>query len=305
MSSRPFLGAFRNQFKKFDHRPFRILRVAMTRVVVRDSTNRGRKQFVYPRKIHSFDEIQAEMEPGFGPNVKIVTVSADRTARDDSRKRSQTHPEKIVAGCCHLPVLCYVSLKHTHISRNSYYKVMVLIAFKTGPKGAALAHINQEPVPSATRELAEKLRKALFPELQAGKIIANLTPLRLIDTEQKCYIRPESNLVDASLTVGYIGPLEMQQRRALKRPVYDPSPSVAAICAEISRETPERIAQFNVSDVFAQFVDFRNELGGLPSDQQGLKRRAQQEASQLVDSETDSDHGGGHPKGEDGSQAGD
>jgi hypothetical protein len=167
---------------------------------------------------------------------------------------------------------------------------MVLIAFKSGKKAGGLAHINHKPVPLACHQAADKLRKTLFPELQAGKVIVNLTPLRLVDTEQNCYTRPESDLVDASLSVNYIAPLEKQQRLAVKVRVREPSLSVGAMCAEICAESTERVAQYNVSEIFTLFDDFRRELGGLPSDHRGLRRRVQQEANRLLDSETDSDN---------------
>jgi hypothetical protein len=162
-----------------------------------------------------------------------------------------SNPIRSFQGCLALPKLGWLSLRNTPISRNINFKLMCLVAF-----GPSLISINNDKVPQQLKDDASELQDALFPHLQAGKVISRLKPLTLLDMAQRgghVVACPSTGLIDAAAKIsGYLGPPERRMLQTLKEPrPAPPRPSTAAILQDFISKRPRL---FNANGLPAKFV---------------------------------------------------
>lgn len=166
-----------------------------------------------------------------------------------------SNPIKNFKGAPRLPSLRWLSIRNTPISRSEYFKLMCLVAF-----GTNIVTINDMKAPQKCKEQALIIEKDLLPELQKGRIITNLKPLRLIDTDSSDRVSPRHGLMAATLKMGYNAPSDKEYTEAFIRPDRCPAPvpSVAVICEEIAAREDEEC--YLPSDVVSTFSEQLSKL---------------------------------------------
>lgn len=205
------------------------------------------------KRIKSFEDVKIKS------NCSAIDLSSNRiqnfTGLSSLPSLSQLNldgnPIKSFEGCPDLPHLKWVSMKNSPLSRNIYFKLMCVVAF-----GNQLTTINNEKVQDCYRKQADALRDLLLPELRAGRLITNLKPLRMIDTNESCRVVPDIELVSASANVTYTTPHMMTKLMTMQSAPVAAPPSVALLCdilvakedvssipESVTRQMREKLAQ--------------------------------------------------------------
>jgi hypothetical protein len=152
-------------------------------------------------------------------------------------------------GCQLFPALRWISLRGTPISRNVHCKLMCLVAF-----GCQIESFNGEKLSQALKKQATLLRAELFCELQKGRVITRLSPLRLLDMAegQPRPASPPARLVESISKLTYTDPYLRDIVRSMTHRPHLPRPTVATLCHDILEPNPQLTSLR--SDLVRKFV---------------------------------------------------
>lgn len=220
---------------------------------------------VVQKRIKSFEDVKIKS------NCSAIDLSANRIQNFTglfslsllSQLNLDGNPLKSFEGCPDLPRLKWISMKNSPLSRNMYFKLMCVVAF-----GNQLTTINNEKVQDCYKKQANALRNLLLPELRAGRLITNLKPLRMIDTNESCHVVPDTDLVTASANVTYTTPHMMTKIMTMYNAPVVAEPSVAVLCdffvakgsvenvpKSVIQEMKRKLAQMKSGEERTEIVD--------------------------------------------------
>lgn len=190
------------------------------------------------RKIYSFKEIRIPEDCGSIDLSKksIETFTGLPNLKFLTRMNLDSNPLRSFEGSPKLPSLRWLSAKSSPISRNPYFKLMAVIVF-----GNNITTINNEKVPQKVYQQADAFRDSLYPQLLKGILIANIAPLRFIDTKSDAIVNPEPSLLTATKKIGYKAPAVQEFERTIVEKSREQFriPSIASICDEIIQREDE------------------------------------------------------------------
>lgn len=212
------------------------------------------------RKIYSFQDLKISDDCGSIDLTKksIETFVGLPNLEYLIRLNLDSNPLKSFEGSPKLPNLRWLSARNSPISRNPYFKLMAAIVF-----GNKLATINNEKVMPQIHQQATAFRDSLYPELLKGRIIANLRPLRFIDTKNDVVVNAEPSILAATKKIGYKAPAVQEFERTIVERSKEQFriPSVATICdGIIEREDEENHNYFPdkfIDNFLSQLHDLR------------------------------------------------
>lgn len=175
--------------------------------------------------------------------------------------------------------LQWVSMQKCPISKNSNFKLMVLVVFDNiqehvdyrGNKSytGSILSINNSQISNKLREQAFKLAPTLRPLLLEGKVISSLKPLRLVDNEtdneEDKVVEPNEELFETATRLTTILPSIadkiLTRTRLLSQMREKPKPSIAVICNEVvaSEDMSVFVPDSIVRDIATRLSDLRKQ----------------------------------------------
>ena len=120
-------------------------------------------------------------------------------------------------GATQQPSLFWISMKKTPVLKHTHFKLMCVIVF-----GSQLKFINGETVSKNLIQKADSLREKILPELTAGNILINLSPIKYIVPQEK-------RSCTATFTI-------ITDNGNNEENLYPSQPSIAAICERIIKD---------------------------------------------------------------------
>ena len=177
--------------------------------------------------------------------------------------------------------LKFLSIKRCPLSKNPYFKLMCIVAFDTikavkGPDGhmkytGSLQIVNDSKITDKLREQAYKIAGEMRQSIVEGKVITNLSPLRIIDNEvdsdrdEDRKVEPNIEMVQAAAqsrfnmdSAAKKAKEDFEQSSIIREPVR---PSVAYICNELLLQQDfNMFGQDVISDVIGRLTKLRQEF---------------------------------------------
>ncbi|EAX90870.1 retinitis pigmentosa GTPase regulator-like protein, putative [Trichomonas vaginalis G3] len=253
----------------------------------KETKQRGRSTAQRTDVIFTNKNIQNLEKIKFNPKCTMIDLSSNKIVNFDgmphlkclTSMQFDSNPIRSFKGAVIQERLKWVSMKLCPISRNPYFKLMVLVAFDNIVKlenqngtvtyKGSITTINDSKINDKLREQAYKIADHLRPELVEGKIITNLTPLRMINNEADESL-PEGRKVDPSpqlleTTTRMVTKMESQVKKVKTEHEMSNSQnkprlqSVAVKCNLLLNENTD-LKSFVKKDVLNNVVDRINKL---------------------------------------------